>query len=189
MIVIIGGILVGNIFDSSNYVEFRFLSEPPSKEGSGSLIVYEALVIDMLVRESYEIYLGLNWMIKNDSVIDNSCFLERYSNDEINRLDGSKIIFTQELLYKWDATKITNETYVPAIWMKIVNVQKHTLSMNYLMFNNWTYNTVIDHDASIYDNLNWFWFGPGQLERNSPALGAEFAGALTLKFKFNYIPS
>ncbi|MFW9903199.1 MAG: hypothetical protein ACFFFH_02620 [Candidatus Thorarchaeota archaeon] len=181
MIVIIGGIMLGNSFDSSNEVEFRLLNEPPSKEGTGSLIVYEALVTDTLIRESYEIYLGINWMLKNKSVVDTSGFLERYSDDEINRLDGSKIIHTQELSYKWDAARITPETYKPVIWMKLVNVQKHQISMNYLIFNNWTYKTIINHNASVYENYNWFWFGPGS---NPSPLGADLAGALTLKLQF-----
>lgn len=181
-VVIIGGLVLGNvlvelpILNNSNN-NFLLLKNPPSTEGTGNLVVYDAIVRDMLSRRSYEVYIGLNWITKNENVTKYSCYLERYTDELLNYTTDSSISSTMKLSYKWDSDKYNNSFYSPVVWTKLTNVQTRKSSINYLIITNWTYNAIIDHDSEIYTDLNWFWFASPE------ALGEDFAGAITLKFE------
>jgi hypothetical protein len=125
VVVIIGGFVLGNvllslpILNNSNN-DFLLLKNPPSREGTGKLVVYESKVRDMLSRRSYKVFIGLSWINKNENVSKYSCYLERYTEDLLNYSTGSIISSSMELEYRWDSNKYNNSYFSPVIWTIIL---------------------------------------------------------------------
>lgn len=182
LIVILGGLFIGNNINLGTHVNFTFLNTPISDEGSGNLVIHEILIRDYFVNmktTKYSFSIGLNWVPINESTIKHSCYFEQYSDEVIDYSSSDRISYNQNLRYKWDPAIITNTTHFPIVWIKAIDVQRGIFSLTYVDFMNWSYNEIIDHNSSIYDNYNWFWFGG-----NPQSMGEDFAGGLTLKMIF-----
>ncbi|MBN1216625.1 MAG: hypothetical protein JXA99_14445 [Candidatus Lokiarchaeota archaeon] len=162
-----------------NNEKFIYLNNPPSTTGTGSILVYEVMVRDTLTSPSYNVYFGINWIDINENSIDYSCYFSKYTNIYLNHTRNSTITSTITSLYKWDSEIYDNTNYFLIIWIKLENTNTKKQSITYKNITNWNYNTIIEHNSTIYSNDDWFWFS----NTNSELIGNDFAGAISLKFE------
>ena len=192
IIIIIGVVAAGfliylyvSIGDKTRINNFNYLNDPPSTTGTGSMVVYEIMVCDILVGSSYEVYFGLSWIKHDEKSVDYSCYFERYTVEYLNSSMNSTISSNVTYSYKWDSEINNNTIYSAIVWIQLFNTETRKYSLNYLNITNWNYNIIIDHNSALYNDSNWFWLA------HPEALGANFAGGVSLKFElkssFNFI--
>lgn len=196
LVVLVLGLTTGSLMEKENTVTpnntqipglngVSMTDHPVSTEGSGQMTIHEVKVRDELSNASYEVYIGLIWEQygPDDPRYEIPLYLERYSSQLLDNDVNSTVSAEMVYSYRWDPSVYNQTTFMPVIWVKLVNSRSNKTSMNGIMYHHWSYGLLVDHNSNLYYGKRWFWLSPDPPEGMLGTVGEDFGGAVTLKFK------